>query len=130
MFAKKDLKQYLHFSSSKIFNVLKFSNRVYMLPVVFIFPSNRCNYDCLMCLYRKSKIRDIEKMDFSLMEKIITECSKFLYKPLLHFSGQGEPLIYPEILNAMQLCNEKRMKWSITTNGYFLEKYVEDCHHQ
>ena len=126
MFVKKDLKQYLHFSSSKILNLLKFSSRIYILPFVFIFPSNKCNYDCLMCLYRKSKNRNIETMDFSLMEKIVTECSKLLFKPLLHFSGQGEPLIYPEILDTMQLCNARKMKWSMTTNGYFLEKYAED----
>jgi radical SAM protein with 4Fe4S-binding SPASM domain len=65
-------------------------------------------------------------MDFSLMGKIITECSKLLFKPILHFSGYGEPLIYPKILNTIQLCNEMKMKWSMTTNGYFLEKYVED----
>ena len=126
MFVKKDLKQNLHFSSSKILNVLKFSNRIYFLPFVFIFPSNKCNYDCLMCSYRKSKDRHIETMDFSLMKKIINECAKFPFKPLLHFSGQGEPLIYPEILETMQLCKARKMKWSITTNGSLLENYAED----
>jgi radical SAM protein with 4Fe4S-binding SPASM domain len=79
-----------------------------------------------MCSYRKSRARNVEKMDFSLMEKIITECSKLKFKPLLHFSGQGEPLIYPEILNTMRMCKERKIKWSMTTNGYFLEKYAED----
>lgn len=133
MVIKKDLKEYLHFSSSKIFNILKFSNRIFFLPVVFISPSNKCNFDCLMCLYRKSNIRNVEMMDFSLVEKIVSECSRFLFKPLLHFSGQGEPLIYPKIRKAMQLCNEFKMKWSVTSNGYFLEKYAKDlvvdnCH--
>ena len=123
---EKDLKQYLHFFSSKIFNILRYSSRLYSLPVVFIGPSNQCNYDCFMCSYRKSRIRDIEWMDFSLMEKIITECSKLKFKPLLHFSGQGEPLIYPEIRNVMQTCKKRKMKWSITTNGYLLEQFAED----
>jgi MoaA/NifB/PqqE/SkfB family radical SAM enzyme len=123
---EKDLKQYLHFFSSKFFNILKYSSRIYVLPCVTIFPSNQCNYNCLMCLYRKSRTRDIETMEFSLIEKIVTECSKLKIKPLLHFSGQGEPLIYPEIREVMQICKEKRMKWSMTTNGYFLDQYAED----
>ena len=130
---QRDLKQYLHFSSSKIFNIVKFSNRIYFLPLIVIFPSNKCNFDCLICSYRKSNNRNIEMMDFSLMEKIINEASKFLFKPLINFSGHGEPLIYSRILNTMQLCNELKMKWSITTNGYFLENYAENlvsnnCH--
>ena len=123
---EKDLKQYLHFFSSKFFNILKYSSRIYILPCVTIFPTNQCNYNCLMCDYRKSRTRNIEKMDFCLIEKIIAECSEFKIKPLLHFSGQGEPLVYPEIRRMMQACKEGKMKWSMTTNGYFLEQYAED----
>ena len=126
MFVKKDLKRYLHLSSSKILSILKLSTRLYILPVVIIFPSNKCNYDCLMCSCRKSETKNSEKMDYSLMERTITESSKFLFKPLLHFSGYGEPLVYPEILDTMQFCKKKKMKWSVTTNGYLLEKFAED----
>jgi MoaA/NifB/PqqE/SkfB family radical SAM enzyme len=65
-------------------------------------------------------------MEFSLMEKLISDCSKFLFKPRVHFSGLGEPLIYPRIRDAMALCKEKGLKWSMTTNGYVLDKYASD----
>lgn len=126
MFGKQDLKSYLEYSSSKILNILKFSNRIYILPSVVIYPTNICNYDCIMCINAKSKIRIHEKMDLSIINKIINDCSKFFFKPKIHFSGLGEPLIYPEIKEVMQLCKQKRLKWSMTTNGYLLEKYAKD----
>ncbi|MBY9009574.1 MAG: radical SAM protein [Candidatus Lokiarchaeota archaeon] len=120
------MKQYLQLSSNKILDILKIIPGNFILPSVQIFPSNLCNFDCVMCSSGKSKIEDIEVMDFSLMEKIIIECSKFIFKPLLHFSGYGEPLLYPRIKETMELCDERKNKWSMTTNAYMLEKYVED----
>jgi len=79
-----------------------------------------------MCPRGRSKIENFEEMDFSLMKKIITDCSDLSFTPLVHFSGYGEPLAYPEIQKAMQLCNKRKLKWSVNTNGFFLEKYAED----
>jgi len=72
-------------------------------------------------------------MEFPLMRKIIYECSKFIAKPFIHFSGHGEPLCYPEIDKAMKLCYKNKLTWSMTTNAYLLDKYAEDivlngCH--
>jgi len=123
---KKDIKSYLMFSSSKILDILKLNSRIYVLPVVIFYPTNVCNYDCVMCSYSRSKLTKNEVMDFSLMKKTINECSKLLFRPKVHFSGFGEPLTYPYIMGAMKLCKEKKLKWSMTTNGYLLEKYIDD----
>lgn len=126
MFQKKDLKNYLQLTDSKIINILKLSPNLFLLPSVVIFPTNICNYDCVMCASARSRVNSHEKMDFLLMKKIVEECASFIFKPRLHFSGSGEPLVYSEILNVMKLCKGKKMKWSMTTNGYLLEKYAKD----
>lgn len=123
---KRDIKSYLQLSSSRILNILKLSPYIFVLPSVVIYPTSSCNYDCIMCEYAKSKRKNHKIMELSLMKKTINECSRFLFKPKPHFSGVGEPLVYSEIKKAMQLCKQKRMKWSMTTNGYLLEKYAED----
>lgn len=126
LFNKRDAKDYLLFSSSSIINILKISSRIYILPSVILYPSNACNYNCIMCTNAKNKVKDREMMDFSLIKKTIDDCSRFLFKPQIHFSGLGEPLIYPRIRDAIKLCSEKGLKWSMTTNGYFLERYADD----
>lgn len=65
-------------------------------------------------------------MDFPLMKKAIDDCSKMLVKSRVHFSGYGEPLLYPHIIETMKLCKQKGLKWSLTTNGYLLDKYSKD----
>lgn len=126
MLKKRDMKSYLFLSSSSALNILKFTTRIYILPSVAIFPVSYCNLDCIMCGCGKKKIKKKEKMEFSIMEKIIIECSNFFFKPKVHFSGFGEPLMYPKIKEAMQLCKHYKLRWSMTTNGYLLEKHIED----
>ena len=123
---KRDLKSYLLLSSSSILSLLKITPKIHVLPSVIIYPSNVCNYDCIMCTNARSRVQSHESMDFRIMKKAIDECSNFMFKPRLHFSGLGEPLVYPKIKEVMELCREKKLKWGMTTNGYLLEKYAQD----
>jgi len=125
MLLKKDIKEYLQISSSSLLNLLKISTKIYALPSIIIYPSSSCNYNCIMCAHAKGKKYNKEVMDFSLMKKIINECSKLWLKQKVHFSGYGEPLVYPEIKETMELCRQKKIKWSITTNGYLLKEFAE-----
>ena len=120
------MKQYLQYSSYNTLSFLRFSNRVLFLPSLLVYPSNMCNFDCFMCSSGSSKIKIKEEMEFSLMKRVINECSKFLFKPLLHFSGYGEPLLYSRIKDTIEECNNKKIKWSMTTNAYLLDEFMED----
>jgi MoaA/NifB/PqqE/SkfB family radical SAM enzyme len=122
----KDVKDYLLYSSSKLFDILKLSSRMFVIPSVVVYPTNMCNYKCNMCLCSAEINHDKQLIKFSTIKKIINECSSYLIKPRIHFSGYGEPLVYPKIKETMKLCKEKKMKWSMTTNGFLLEKYAKD----
>lgn len=125
-FSQKDIKDYLLFSSSNILNFLKLSSRVLVLPSVTIYPTSTCNFKCVMCVHN-AEINQVHKtMDFVLLKNLINECAGYFIKPRIHFSGYGEPLVYPRITKIFNLCHKKKLPWSMTTNGYFLEKYAKE----
>jgi sulfatase maturation enzyme AslB (radical SAM superfamily) len=79
-----------------------------------------------MCTHARSKRLKREAMAFSLMSKTLDDCCDFTPKPQVHFSGLGEPLVYPQIADCMIACKKRRLRWSITTNGYLLSEYSEE----
>ena len=107
---KRDMKDFLLLSSSGIFDLLRLTSRAWCLPSIIVYPTNLCNYDCIMCQYGKSKIQNKQTMDLSLMSKLIDQAASFLIKPKVHFSGLGEPLVYKEIKSVMQLCSKHKLK--------------------
>ena len=123
---KFDVKSYVRASASGALDFLRYSPRAFVLPSITVYPIDACNYDCVMCPSRMSNSRAYIKMELSMMEQIAEECASMLIKPRLHFSGLGEPLLYSEIRHAMRICNEKGLKWSMTTNGLLLKKYAQD----
>mgnify|MGYP000535011746 CR=1 FL=1 len=131
---KMNMKDYLLMSSNSILNVIRWSPKIHFLPSILIFPVNICNYDCIMCDCARSNNKAAKiSMDFSMMTKLLEDLSALPYMPIVHFSGHGEPFVYPEIRKVMYLCRQLKLKYSITTNGYLLDRNVEDlvetrCH--
>lgn len=132
IFRKLDMKDYLLLSSASILNMIKLSDRAYFLPGILVHPTHVCNYRCVFCDQGREKRIDShyrigEVMDFSTIEKIVDDCSQFrLLKPRIHFSGLGEPLIYPHLKKTMDLFRKNSIKWSVTTNAYVLDRYAEE----
>jgi len=79
-----------------------------------------------MCWFNDEDGAPVSRMDFALFEKIIADLSHRIFKPRLHFSGHGEPLVYSEFKDVIKLCAARKIKWSITSNAYLLEGYAED----
>lgn len=125
-FKNHDLKSYLLFSSKSVLRILRFSPKIFFLPSIIIYPSNLCNFRCIMCDEGADGAKAPQRFDVRSLEKILTECASYSIKPKIHFSGLGEPLVYKEISSVMRLCREKNIDWSVTTNGYLLETYAED----
>jgi len=113
-------------TKSGVLDFLKISPRIFFLPSVVIHPSNICNFDCIMCPESRSKIQNKITMEFSLLKKLLYECSNYPIKPYLHYTGHGEPLVYPQINELIRLTNKLRFKWGLTTNGFLLKNYARD----
>ena len=90
-----------------------------------IKPTNYCNHNCYYCSYADSALglRDSvnrqDQIPWDKMREIITDISDMGVKAVT-FSGGGEPLVYPYIVQAMQGIVDAGIDLSIITNGQLL----------
>ena len=88
-------------------------------------PTNYCNHKCYYCSYADSELglRDSvnrqDQIPWDKMQEIISDMSDMGVKAVT-FSGGGEPLVYPHIVEAMQKVLDAGIDLSIITNGQLL----------
>jgi sulfatase maturation enzyme AslB (radical SAM superfamily) len=91
-----------------------------------IKPTNVCNHKCNYCHYGSGKYLDLDGADcksqipWEKMQEIIADMGDMGVKAVT-FSGGGEPLIYPQIKEAMQAMLDRGIDISIITNGSLLK---------
>lgn len=91
-----------------------------------IKPTNYCNHKCYYCSYadRELGLRDSvnrqDQIPWEKMQEIIADIHEMGVKAVT-FSGGGEPLIYPYIVDAMQDILNAGIDLSIITNGQLLK---------
>lgn len=121
-----DTKSFLRMSTTSPFNILRWSPKMHVLPSLCIYLTSSCNYDCIMCESRRSNKTPRHHMELDVIERLIKDCSRLRIKPRFHFSGLGEPLVYKNVKRVMELCNQYKIHWSITTNGFALHNHIEN----
>lgn len=90
-----------------------------------IKPTNYCNHHCYYCSYADSELglRDsVKRQDqipWEKMQEIINDMQEMGVKAVT-FSGGGEPLVYPYIVETMQKILNAGIDLSIITNGQLL----------
>ena len=87
-----------------------------------VFITNRCNLKCNGCFARKVMVNN---QDISLEEYQIV-IKKFLKKggKQINLLG-GEPLLHPNLKEILDLNKKNKIKTTIYTNGYFINKYTK-----
>ncbi|SDB60094.1 radical SAM protein [Butyrivibrio sp. INlla16] len=105
----------------------KIGNGERIAPIyIRIKPTNYCNHRCYYCSYADSALglRDsVNKQDqipWDKMQEIINDMGDMGVKAVT-FSGGGEPLVYPHIVQAMEGMLDKKIDLSIITNGQLLK---------
>lgn len=108
---------------------------------VRVKPYNRCNHDCFFCTYAHSWRKDsseegatiphvdsgmhgdMDEKDMLPLLKLMEVLDDFadLRVRAVTFSGGGEPLMYPFIVQAMERCLALGIDLSIITNGQMLK---------
>lgn len=125
-----DLKQMMVLIKKKrLLNFLRWSNKAPFLLSLLINLTNRCNLRCRMCsLGRKiacGEKYEVKEIDLIDIKKLIDELSRYRFiKPRVHYTG-GEPLLYAKFIELASYSKEKKIKWSVTTNGYALSNYYK-----
>jgi len=87
-----------------------------------IFPTNKCILNCVMC-WRHGQ--PSEKTDAELTRDVLLGLVENSNVKTIQFTGGGEPLVYPFIKDAMALVKEKGIYGSLTTNGVFLDRFLD-----
>lgn len=92
-----------------------------------VFITNECNLRCKGCFARYVMKDGNKYMDFEEYEKVV---SRFLDKrgKQINIMG-GEPLMHPMLEDFLTLNQEKGIKTTIYTNGYFMNRYSERQFH-
>ncbi|MCK5043477.1 radical SAM protein [Candidatus Pacearchaeota archaeon] len=105
----------------KLESLLK--NEITAPITVRVKPTNKCNHNCFYCGYQKDKeqilsetFRKKDEIPREKMMEILDDFNDIGVKAVT-YSGGGEPLIYPYILEAMKKTIGFGIDLSIITNG-------------
>lgn len=120
------------YSNLKIFAHVDKLNKVRAgerIPPIYVRlkPTNFCNHRCFYCSYADYELglRDIvnrqDQIPWSKMQEIIADFADMGVKAVT-FSGGGEPLVYPYIIETILGMKEAGVETSIITNGQLLNE--------
>ena len=96
---------------------------------VRVKPTNACNHKCVFCSYDPDhgdlEIRDqmTDRRAVLSREKLMETIDDFhdMGVQSVTFSGGGEPLLHPNILEALKKVRDYGIKYAIITHGQFLD---------
>jgi MoaA/NifB/PqqE/SkfB family radical SAM enzyme len=92
--------------------------------------TRRCNLSCLHCRYHSclSKFPSpvhsaISDMDPEILKKLLDELKTIGTREII-FAGEGEPLLYPNIFEAVSSAKAARLSVNLVTNGTLLNETI------
>jgi len=104
-----------------------------MLPPLHIRikPTNACNHSCAYCAYRRDNLqlgKDMRVADSIPREKMleIVEDLGDMGVKAVTFSGGGEPLAYPHLLETARALRDRSIRIASLTNGGLLHGEVSE----
>jgi radical SAM protein with 4Fe4S-binding SPASM domain len=107
-------------------------NGISSLPAnVTIYPTYRCNQNCLMCTQTSSRKSDHERPPWydPKRELPVEKWASFFeqirsFRPILFIFG-GEPLVYPEFKELIREAKKRKLWVHIATNGSLLPNVAD-----
>jgi Fe-coproporphyrin III synthase len=95
---------------------------IHELPILIMFPHNRCNCRCLMCdIWKIRQLREITAEDL----KPHMDSLRALKVQRIVFSG-GEPLMHSNLISLARMCRPEGIRLTLLTAGLLLERYAEN----
>jgi MoaA/NifB/PqqE/SkfB family radical SAM enzyme len=100
----------------------RWDQHIQELPVLILFPHNRCNCRCLMCdIWKIRQVREITAEDL----KPHLDSLRELKVRWIVFSG-GEPLMHSDLTSLARLCHEEGIRLTLLTAGLLLERHAQN----
>lgn len=95
-------------------------HRIREMPILVLFPHNRCNCRCVMCdIWKIREVRELTDRD---LEPHLANFSALKVKWIV-FSG-GEPLMHSDLTSLCRLCRHQGVRLTLLTSGLLLERYA------
>lgn len=100
--------------------VLEWKNSGSTRPILFeIDPSNVCNHNCPWCSFSSLRAESKDMLCFDMAKKILNGLEKLGVKAI-NWTGGGEPLVNPRIVEMIEYAKQCGMDQGMFTNGYLL----------
>lgn len=97
-------------------------HHIHDLPILILFPHNRCNCRCLMCdIWKIRQVREITSEDL----KPHLDSLRELRVRWIVFSG-GEPLMHSDLASLARMCRDEGIRLTLLTAGLLLERQAEN----
>lgn len=94
---------------------------------VMIEVTTLCNYSCIHCFRNNMFNESLGIMSEEVFNKVVNELGSIGVKKVV-FSGWGEPLTHPEIINFLKKVKDLGIYVVLNTNGSLLSKYADDIY--
>lgn len=96
-----------------------------------IKPTNTCNHRCRYCAYLDPALqlgKDMRVYDSIPREKMLEICADIVHMGVraVTYSGGGEPLLYPHLLEASKILQAGGVKLACLTNGSLLQNALAE----
>lgn len=89
---------------------------------VMVEVTRRCNLSCLYCFRDDLGVESFIDMDRSMFSRLLdTSLDAGVHK--FAFTGWGEPLVHPDILDFIRSAKEYGLEVLINTNAFFLKEF-------
>ena len=108
-------------TTSTLVRLGRITNRTFVLPLLILFPTGRCNSRCVSCDWWKQSGAD----DLTIDEmRALAQSLPALGTRVVVFSG-GEPLLRPEVFDAADAFLERDIGLHLLTSGVLLERFAD-----
>ena len=107
-------------TTSTLVRLGRITNRTFVLPLLILFPTGRCNSRCVSCDWWKQSGVD----DLTIDEmRALAQSLPALGTRVVVFSG-GEPLLRPEVFDAADAFLDQHIALHLLTSGVLLERFA------
>jgi Fe-coproporphyrin III synthase len=108
-------------TTSTLVRLGRITNRTFVLPLLILFPTGRCNSRCVSCDWWKQSGAD----DLTVDEiRALAQTLPSLGTRVVVFSG-GEPLLRPEVFDAADAFIAHDITLHLLTSGVLLERFAD-----
>ena len=95
--------------------------------------TRNCTLNCVMCWWHSPLLEKHpseewinEAMEYDLYKELIRDLIKLKVKRII-LGGQGDPLLYPRLFDAMELAKTAGLEVALITSGFFFNEKKNAC---